>query len=144
MSQQLEVVLKLREQELEKLEQQLGVAQQQLSLLTRQRGALEDYAMTYQQQLSAQGSMPMQQRQIIAAYLLQVQSAIVGQGEKITQAAEQVEQVKQKWLQARLNKDAIAKLVEKRQQDEVSRAEKQAQKTQDDLNQSAFFRKNNY
>ncbi len=142
MSKQLALVLDLREKEEEKARQQLGITEQRLEMLQQQLKALEDYALSYQQQLSLPGQMPMQHRQTITAYLHQVQTAILGQVEKVNHAAEQVEVAKKSWLDARLNKKGIATLIEKRQHEKAIQDDKNEQKEADNLNQVAFFRNN--
>lgn len=142
MSKQLELVLDLREKEEEKARQQLGIAEQCLEMLQQQLKALEEYALSYQQQLSTLGQMPMQHRQTITAYLHQVQTAILGQVEKVDHAAQQVETAKKYWLDARLNKKGIVTLIEKRQREKSLQDDKNEQKEVDNLSQVAFFRNN--
>jgi flagellar export protein FliJ len=140
MSSQLAIVLELREKEEERARQSLGQAEQRLALLQQQQTALEDYALAYQQQLSATGQMNMQHRQTIAAYLAQVQAAILGQAEKAAVAGVQVEAAKKNWLQARLNKKGISTLIEKRTHEKAQRDEKNEQREADALSQVMFFR----
>jgi flagellar FliJ protein len=140
-SSQLDTLLRLRDQEVEKRERQLTYVQQQLAQLEAQSQALEEYALSYQQQLSAIGAMSMQQRQLIAAYLQQVQSAILGQSEKIALAKQQVDIARQHWSKARTDREAIAKLMEKRAKDAQRIADKQEQKLQDELVQAKFSNK---
>lgn len=139
MSKQLALVLELREKEEESARQAFGVAEQRLEVLQQQLKALEDYALSYQQQLSATGQMQMQHRQTITAYLHQVQTAIVGQLEKINFASQQVDSTKQQWLEVRLKKKGIETLVEKREQENNRAAEKNEQKESDALSQVSFF-----
>ena len=141
MTSQLDTVLRLREQEVEKRQRHLTYAQQQLAQLEAQSQALEEYALGYQQQLSAVGAIGMQQRQLIAAYLQQVQSAILGQSEKIALAKQQVDVAQQHWLKARTDREAIAKLMEKRAEEAQRLADKQEQKLQDELVQVRFSNK---
>jgi flagellar export protein FliJ len=140
MSKQLALVLDLREKEEEKARQVLGASEKQLELLQQQLKALEDYALAYQQQLSTPGQMQMQHRQTITAYLHQVQTAIMGQLEKVTVATKQAEQAKKTWLDARLQKKGIQTLIDKRQREQHIINEKNEQKESDAFNQAAFYR----
>jgi flagellar export protein FliJ len=140
MSKQLALVLDLREKEEEKARQVLGASEKQLELLQQQLKALEDYALAYQQQLSTPGQMQMQHRQTITAYLHQVQTAVMGQIEKVAFATKQVEQAKKTWLDARLQKKGIQTLMDKRQREQRIVNEKNEQKESDAFNQAAFYR----
>jgi flagellar export protein FliJ len=140
MSKQLALVLDLREKEEEKARQVLGASEKQLELLQQQLKALEDYALAYQQQLSTPGQMQMQHRQTITAYLHQVQTAVMGQIEKVAFATKQVEQAKKIWLDARLQKKGIQTLMDKRQREQRIVNEKNEQKESDAFNQAAFYR----
>lgn len=139
MSKQLALVLELREKEEEKARQALGNAEQQLEMLEQQLKSLEDYALSYQQQLSQPGQMQMQQRQTITAYLYQVQTAIVGQVDKVNTAADKVEDAKQSWLDVRLKKKGIETLLKKREHEQAVQQNKREQKEADALNQTSFF-----
>ena len=86
MAEQLELVLQLRQQALDKASQRMQQVEQQLQLLKQQATALEDYALDYQKQLASEGLIGIQQRQLLVAYLSQVQTAVIGQYEKISQA----------------------------------------------------------
>jgi flagellar export protein FliJ len=140
MPKQLELVLSLREKEEEKARQQLSVAEQRLDILQQQLKSLEDFALSYQQQLSAPGKIQMQHRQTIVLYLSQVQDAILGQAEKATFAAEHVETAKNNWLAVRLKKQGIATLIEKRKHEQYLLEEKKEQQEADALSQILFFR----
>lgn len=141
MTQGLDVVLTLRTQALDKAAQRLQQQEQQLAQLQSQAKALEDYALDYQRQLSTEGVMGAQQRQIIAAYLNQVQQAIIGQYEKITQQTQQVADAKARWLEARLHAQAMEKLIEKRQHEAQQQQEKLEQQAADALSQVQLLAK---
>lgn len=142
MADQLATVLQLRVLEEEKAAEKKLVLERNLSSLQQQLTSLEDYALDYQARLSATGTISIQQRQLLSAYLHQVQTAILGQLEKIAAAETQVEQARSLWLAARLNKQAIEKLMEKRL---VAQAELEVQRDQketDALNQVRFVANN--
>lgn len=141
MPKSLMVVLQLRERELDKASQQLQHLEQTLSTLKAQAQALEDYAVEYQQQLSAQGMISIQQRQVIATYLNQVQTAIIGQYEKIKQTEAQVDVVKKAWIDARVQVQAMEKLVDSRKKELRRKQEKQEQQAADALSQVQFVNK---
>lgn len=138
MSKQLALVLDLKKKEEDKARDHLRKLEQRLEALQQQLSALEDYALAYQQQLSAPGAITMQHRQTVMLYLNQVQNAIVGQVDKVNLAASQVEQAKNVWLEHRLKTKGIATLVENRQQEQHRLNEKNEQKESDALTQILF------
>lgn len=142
MSGQLATVLQLRVREEEKAAEKKLVLERNLSSLQHQLASLEDYALDYQVQLSATGTISIQQRQLLSAYLHQVQTAILGQLEKLSAAEVQLEQARSLWLEARLSRQAIEKLIEKRASSEAVREAQRDQKETDALNQVRFVANN--
>lgn len=138
MAEQLAVVLKIRQQALDKASERLQQVEQQLHLLKQQARALEDYALDYQKQLASEGVIGIQQRQLLVAYLSQVQTAVMGQYEKISQAEHQVTDAKAVWMDAHLQAQAIEKLIAERKKVQHQAAEKREQQAADALNQVKF------
>lgn len=138
MAEQLEVVLQLRQKALDKASERLQQAEQQLQTLKQQATALEDYALDYQKQLASEGVIGIQQRQLLIAYLNQVQTAVMGQYEKISQAEHQVVAVKSVWMDAHLQAKAIEKVIEARKKLKQQAAEKREQQASDALSQVRF------
>lgn len=138
MAEQLELVLQLRQQAVDKASQRLSQVEQQLQTLKQQATALEDYALDYQKQLASEGLIGIQQRQLLVAYLNQVQTAVMGQYEKIAQAEQQVVDAKSVWLEAHRQAKAIEKLIEERTNHKRQLIEKREQQAADALNQVKF------
>lgn len=138
MAEQLELVLQLRQQAVDKASQRLQQVEQQLQTLKQQATALEDYALDYQKQLASEGLIGIQQRQLLVAYLSQVQTAVMGQYEKIAQAEQQVIDAKSVWVEAHRQAKAIEKLIEERTSIKRQLIEKREQQAADALNQVKF------
>ncbi|MBP7900518.1 MAG: flagellar export protein FliJ [Gammaproteobacteria bacterium] len=138
MAEQLEVVLQLRQKVLDKASERLQQVEQQLQTLKQQATALEDYALDYQKQLASEGVIGIQQRQLLVAYLNQVQTAVIGQYEKISQAEHQVVAAKAVWMDAHLQTKAIEKLIEARKKLKQQATEKREQQASDALSQVRF------
>lgn len=138
MAEQLELVLQLRQQAVDKASQRLQQVEQQLQILKQQATALEDYALDYQKQLASEGVIGIQQRQLLVAYLSQVQTAVMGQYEKISQAEQQVGDAKKVWMEAHLQAQAIEKLISERKKMKQQTLEKREQQASDALNQIKF------
>lgn len=138
MAEQLELVLQLRQQAVDKASQRLQQVEQQLQTLKQQATALEDYALDYQKQLASEGLIGIQQRQLLVAYLSQVQTAVMGQYEKIAQAEQQVVDAKNVWVEAHRQAKAIEKLIEERTNRKRQLIEKREQQAADALNQVKF------
>lgn len=138
MAEQLELVLQLRQQAVDKASQRLQQVEQQLQTLKQQATALEDYALDYQKQLASEGLIGIQQRQLLVAYLSQVQTAVMGQYEKIAQAEQQVIDAKSVWVEAHRQAKAIEKLIEERTHIKRQLIEKREQQAADALNQVKF------
>lgn len=138
MAEQLELVLQLRQQAVDKASQRLQQVEQHLQTLKQQATALEDYALDYQKQLASEGLIGIQQRQLLVAYLSQVQTAVMGQYEKIAQAEQQVVDAKNVWVEAHRQAKAIEKLIEERTNIKRQLIEKREQQAADALNQVKF------
>lgn len=138
MSDQLQVVLEMRQKAEDQAARQVADLERQRDQLQGQLQALEDYARDYQLQLSRPGQMAMHQRQVIQAYLQQVQEAMVGMQDKIRLAERGIDQARQRWLDAHQKKQGIHKLVEQRQQQAQRQLEQQEQKQSDALSQLRF------
>ncbi len=138
MAEQLALVLKIRQQALDKASDRLQQVEQQLHMLKQQARALEDYALDYQKQLASEGVIGIQQRQLLVAYLSQVQTAVIGQYEKISQAEQQVVDAKSVWVEAHRQAKAIEKLIAERKKIQYQAAEKREQQAADALNQVKF------
>ncbi len=138
MAEQMELVLQLRQQAVDKASQRLQQVEQQLQTLKQQATALEDYALDYQKQLASEGVIGIQQRQLLVAYLSQVQTAVMGQYEKIAQAEQQVIDAKSVWMEAHRQAKAIKKLIEERTNHKRQLIEKREQQAADALNQVKF------
>lgn len=142
MAEQLELVLQLRQQAVDKASQRLQQVEQQLQTLKQQATALEDYALDYQKQLASEGVIGIQQRQLLVAYLSQVQTAVIGQYDKISQAEHQVIAAKSVWMDAHMQAKAIEKLMEERKKLKQQQHEKREQQAADALNQVRFVANN--
>lgn len=138
MAEQLELVLQLRQQALDKASQRMQQVEQQLHLLKQQATVLEDYALDYQKQLASEGLIGIQQRQLLIAYLSQVQTAVIGQYEKISQSEQQLVDAKKVWMDAHLQAKAIEKLIDERKKLQQQAIEKREQQASDALNQVKF------
>jgi flagellar protein FliJ len=138
MASQLELVFQLRQQAVEKASQRLQQVEQQLQTLNQQATALEDYALDYQKQLANEGLIGIQQRQLLVAYLNQVQTAVMGQYEKIGHAEHQIVDAKKVWMEAHLQAKAIEKLIEQRKKVQQQLQEKREQNASDALNEVKF------
>lgn len=138
MAEQLELVLQLRQQAVDKAGQRLQHVEQQLQTLKQQATALEDYALDYQKQLASEGVIGIQQRQLLVAYLSQVQTAVMGQYEKISQAEHQVVDAKAVWVEAHRQAKAIEQLIAERKKVKQQVLEKREQQASDALNQIKF------
>ncbi len=138
MAEQLDLVLQLRQKTVEQASQRLQQVEQQLQTLKQQAKALEDYALDYQKQLASEGVIGIQQRQLLVAYLSQVQTAVMGQYDKIAQAEHQVVDAKNVWVEAYRQAKAIEKLIEERNKVKQQQADKREQQASDALNQVKF------
>lgn len=139
MTEPLEMVLQLRQQAVDKASQSLQQLEQKLQTLKQQASALEDYALDYQKQLASEGLIGIQRRQLLVAYLNQVQTAVLGQYEFISQAEHQVISAKAVWIEAYLQAQAIEKLLEQREKSKQQSRDKREQQASDALNEVMFI-----
>jgi len=141
MSEQLKLVLKLKDQAEENARQQLARAEGQRDELQSQITALEDYVKDYQRQLSSSVQTSMQQKHILMSYIQQVQQAIAGHIERLNASHMAVGFAREAWLETKRQKIGIEKVVESRAEDEKRQEALREQKLSDEFVSS---RRNNY
>jgi len=134
-SERLSVVERLIAKQEQQMAQALGIARQQLAGEEKKQSELEDYLVSYQDDLTAKSQKGVSgaQWQNYQFFIGQLESVIVQQQRAVNRAQEQVMMVTKKWQQINIKKKSMSGLIDNIRMEELVEQEKKDQKEIDDL-----------
>lgn len=145
-SERLSVVEKLIAKQEQQMAQALGIARQQLAGEEKKQAELEEYLVSYQDDLTTKSQQGVSgaQWQNYQFFIEQLESVILQQKRSVYRSQEQVKMVTQKWQQINIKKKSMGGLIDNIRMEELVEQEKKDQKVIDDMVTQMMSQKNRH
>lgn len=141
---QLQLVVEYEQQKEDKLALQYAQAQQDLQDKNEKLAGLDKHKHEYINNMNnnGQGGISPDHLMRFQAFISQLDKACTQQRAKIQNASKVVEQRRALWLQQQRKRKSVELLLEKQQQAELIKQDKQEQLVLDEFSQNQFIRRN--